>query len=96
MEFLNWRGITHTNPGTKDHVYIGKFNGGRKYRHWQYLIWPVCGVLSMAKSNIGSKESFETKFPKKVTFLQLYDFLKIHKKYTFNSNTTQTSCLNEI
>ena len=41
IEFLNQRDITYTSLGCKDHVYIGKFNGERKYKQGQYLPWPL-------------------------------------------------------
>ena len=56
-----------------------------------------CGLLldslSIANSNTGSKKSFETRFGKELTFSQLFDFLKLQKEYTFNSNVPHTSCI---
>ena len=37
IEFLNRGDITYTNPGRKDHVYIGKIDRERRYRQRQYL-----------------------------------------------------------
>ena len=50
-------------------------------------------ILSIANSNTGCKKSFETRFGKKLTFSELFDFLKLQKEYTFNSNIPYTSCL---
>ena len=41
-------------------------------------------------------DSFEAKFGKKMTFRQLYDLLKHHKRYVFNRKIPQWSCLCEI
>ena len=32
IEFLNRSDISYTNPGRKDHVYIGKIDGESKYK----------------------------------------------------------------
>ena len=74
----------YTNPGRKDHVYIGKFDGERKYKQRDYLLWSLRDVFSIASSNAGSEESFETKFSKELTLSQSHDSLKLHKEYTFN------------
>ena len=96
LKLLNRSDITNTSLGNEDHIYIGDFNSKRKYKQRQYLLWFLRDVLSAANSNVGSEESFETGFGKELTFLQFYDFLKLHKGYTFNSNIPHISCLCEI
>ena len=96
IEFLNQSDITYTSLGRKDHVYFGKFNGERKYKQRQYLLWPWRDILSIANSNAGSEQSFGTRFGKELTFSQLNDFLKLYKEYTFKSNILHASCLCEI
>ena len=61
----------YTNPGNRDHIYIGEFNKERKCKQQQYLQWALVDILSTANSNAGSEESFETKFGKKLLFLQV-------------------------
>ena len=39
LELINRSDITYTNPGSADNVYIGKFEGKRKYLSKQYLMW---------------------------------------------------------
>ena len=96
IEFLNRSDIMYTNPGRKDHVYTGKFNGERKYKQRQYLLWPLRDILPITNSNTGSEESFEGKFGKEITFSQLYDYLKLQKKHSFNSVIPHTSYLYEM
>ena len=63
-----------------------------------YLIWNLRDILDIAnrtgKIEIGN--SFNQKFDKLLTFLQLYDFLKAHKEYSYNNNIPHGSCLCEI
>ena len=96
MEFLNQCDIRETSLGCKNHVYFGKFNGERKYKQRQYLLWTLRDILSMAISNTSSEQSFEIRFGRELIFSQLYDSLKLHKEYTFNSNISHTSRLCEI
>ena len=38
MEWIqNWSNVTHMNPGRRGNVYIGKFNGKRKYKQKRFL-----------------------------------------------------------
>ena len=95
IEFLNQSDIMYTSLGHKDHVYL-KFNGKRKYKQWQYLLWPLCEILSITNSNAGNEQSSEPMFGRELTTLsQLCAFLKLHEEYTFNSNIPHT-CLFEI
>ena len=80
----------YTSLGHKDHVYL-KFNGKRKYKQWQYFLWPLCEILSITNSNAGNEQSSETMFGRELTTLsQLCAFLKLHEEYTFNSNIPHT------
>ena len=70
IEFLNQSDITYTSLGRKDNVYSGKFNGQRKYKQRQYLLWPLGDILSIANNNAGSEQSFGTMFGEESTFSQ--------------------------
>ena len=88
--------MTYTDSGRKHHVYIDKFNGERKYKQRQYLLWPLRDMWLIGNSNADKEESFGTKFGKDLTFSQLYDFVQLRKEHTFNSNIRHTSCLCEV
>ena len=77
-------------------MYLGKIDGESKHEQKQYLLWPLREIVSIANRNEASDESFESKCNKKLTFSQLYDFLKIHKEYVYNINIPHASCLCEI
>ena len=55
-------------------MYIGKIDGESKYKQKQYLLWSLRKIVSIANCNEAVDESFESKFNKKLTFSQLYDF----------------------
>ena len=93
---MNRSDLSYTNPGPKNHVYIGKIGGESKYKQKQYLLLPLLEIVSIANCNEAVNESFESKFNKKLTFSQLYDIPKIHKEYTYNINIPHASCLCEI
>ena len=78
IEFLSQSDIGCTSLSHKDHVYFGKLNDERKYKHRQYLLWLCVIFLLSANSNAGCEQSFETRCGKEFTFLQLYNFLKPH------------------
>ena len=40
IAFLDRSDIFYTNPGHKNHIYIGKFDGESKYKQKQYLLQP--------------------------------------------------------
>ena len=86
---------TYTNLGRKDHVYIGKVDGEKVYKQKSYLLWNTRDILDIANRSgkIEISDSFHLKFEKKLTFSQMYDFLKAHKEYSYNKNGT---CLCEI
>ena len=52
--------------------------------------------MSIANSNADSEQSLETRYGKELTFSQFYDFLKLHKEHTFNSNIPHISCFCKI
>ena len=81
IQFLDRSDIFYTNPWRKNHIYIGKFDGESKYKQKQYLLWPLRKIVSIGNGNDEINESFESKFNKKLTFSQLYDFFKSHKEY---------------
>lgn len=94
VEFLDRADISYTNSGQKDHVYIGRIGEESQSKQKRYLLWPIREVLSMA--NPDAYDSFNSKFGKKLTFSQLYDFLKAHKEYVYHTNIPHASCLCEI
>ena len=96
IEFLSRSDISYTNPGRKDNVYIGKSNGESRYLQRRYLLWPSRDILLMANGTEGIGDSYASKFEEKLKFSQLYDFLKLHKEYVYNSNIPHLSCLCEI
>ena len=96
--FLAQSGITYTNPGQKDNVYIGKKDGKRYYKQRLYLLWNLRDLLGITNGTgkINVPNSFHQTFDKLLTFSQLYDFLKKHKEYYFNKSILHGSCLYEI
>ena len=100
MAFLNRPDISCTTPGRKDNVYVGIFNKENKFVQKRYLLWTIREILDiingskLLESSEGDKFCF--KFGKDITFRQLYDLLKRHKQYIFNTKIPQWSCLCEI
>ena len=43
-----------------------------------------------------SGESFQTRFSEKISFRQMYEFVKSHREFVFNKDIPQSSCLCEI
>ena len=85
-EFLNRPDISYTTPGRNDNVYMGKVNGERQYQQKQYLLWTLRELFEIVNgctqiSHLNSSECFESKFNVKLTFCQLYDFIKVNKYY---------------
>ena len=89
--------LTYTNPGHADNVYFGKIDGEREYLPRQYLLWSLkdlYDILNGTSASIGqAPPNFQTTFSEKLTFSQLYDFIKNHKQYIYNKNIPHTSCL---
>ena len=97
IEFLVRADLTYTNPGRKD-VYIGKENPEWIYKQRLYLLWNLRDIIDIANGTgkIEIANSFIQTFNKSLTFSQLYDFLKTHKKYSYNKNIPHDSCLCDI
>ena len=79
---------------------MGKVNGERQYQQMQYLLWTlrelleiVNGCTQISHLNSSEEECYESKFNVKLTFCQLYDFIKINKYYIFNKNIPHIACL---
>ena len=90
--------MTYTNPGRPDNVYIGKVNGERTYMPHQYLLWSLRDLLEIVNGTNALIEdddapNFGDSFGEKLTFSQLYDFVKTHKQFINNKNSPHTSCL---
>ena len=89
--------LTYTNSGRVDKVYIDKTDGERQYLPLQYLLCSLKDlhdILNGTSASIGqAPPNFQTTFSEKLTFSQLYDFIKNHKQYIHNKNIPHTSCL---
>ena len=97
IEVLGRSDLTYTNRGHADNVYIGKVDGERQYLPRQHLLWSLKDlhdILNETSVLIGqAPPNFQTTFSEKLTFSQLYDFIKNHKQYIYNKNIPHTSCL---
>ena len=67
------------NPGKKDHVYLDRSNGERKYEQKRYLLWPLRDLLNIL--NTPKNDSYVDSYREELTFSVLYRFLKAHKQY---------------
>ena len=93
IEFLSRSDMTYTNPGRQDNVYIGKVDGERKYLPRQYLLWTLKDLLDIINGSELHSSNFVSTFSEKLSFSQLYDFIKSHKQFVYNKNIPHTSCL---
>ena len=97
IEVLGRSDLTYTNPGRVDNVYIDKIDGERQYLPLQYLLCSLKDlhdILNGTSASIGqAPPNFQTTFSEKLTFSQLYDFIKNHKQYIYSKNIPHTSCL---
>ena len=95
--FLSRNEVSYTNPGKKDHVYVGKIDGERRYKQRLYLYWNLRDLLDIMSGTgkVDVTDTFYQNFKKLLTFSQLYDFLKYHKEYCYNQNIPHGSCLSE-
>ena len=97
IEVLGRSDLTYTNPDRADNVYIGKIDDERQYLSCQYLLWSLKDLhdtLNGTSASIGqAPPNFQTTFSEKLTFSQLYDFIKNRKQYIYNKNIPHTSCL---
>ena len=90
IEFLGRSDTTYTNPGRQDNIYMGKVNGERKQLPKQYLLWTLRYLLDIIN---GAESNFESTFSEKLTFSQLYDFIKTHQQFIYNKDILHRSCL---
>ena len=96
--FLSHSEVSYTNPGSKDHVYAGKIDIERGYKQRLYLLWNLRDLLDFVNGTgkVDATDTFYQNFTKLLTFSQLYDSLKHHKKYCYNQNIPHGLCLCEI
>ena len=90
IEFLSWSDMTYTNPDRQDNVYIGKVDGERKYLPRQYLLWTLKDLLDIINGSELHSSNFVSTFSEKLSFSQLYDFIKNHKQFVYNKNIPHT------
>ena len=99
-EFMERPDITYTNPRRRDQKYIGKENGKSKFVPIRYLLWTLRDLLDMINGcPLVAQEKFDgivDIFDKKLTFRQLYNFVKSRKYFVFNRDIPHASCLCEI
>ena len=93
IEFLSRSDMTYINPGRQDNVYIGKVDGERKYLPRQYLLWTLKDLLDIINDSELHFSNFVSTFSEKLSFSQLYDFIKSHKRFVYDKNLPHTSCL---
>ena len=89
IEFLSWSDMTCTNPGCQDNVDTGKVDGEPKYLPRQYLLWTLKDLLDMINGSELHSSNFVPSFSEKLSFSQLYDFIKSHKQFVYNKNMPQ-------
>ena len=90
IEFLSRSDMTYTNPGRQGNVYIGKVDGERKYLPRQYLLWTLKDLLDIINGSELHSSNFVSTFSEKLSFSQLYDFIKSHKQFVYNKNLPHT------
>ena len=78
IEFLSQSDMAYINPGRQDNVYIGKVDGERKYLPRQYLLWTLKDLLDIINGSELHSSNFVSTFSEKLTFSQLYNFIKSH------------------
>ena len=94
VEFLDRSDILYTNPGGKESICV-KTYGVKQFIPKRYLLWTIREIFEIVNGSdiIDSYDTFQDRFQKKLTFRQLYDFLKFHKEYIFNRSIPHWSCL---
>ena len=90
IEFLSQSDMTYTNPGCQDNVYIGKVDGEQKHLPRQYLLWTLKDLLDIINGSELHSSNFLSTFSEKLSFSQLYDFIKSHKQFVYNKNLPHT------
>lgn len=90
--------ITYTTPGRRDAIYVGMDGGKRRYKQKRYLLWKLRDLLEIINGSTSNENflSFPETFEHKLSFRQLYDFLKVHKEIFWNGKIPHSSCLCEI
>ena len=75
-----------------------KTNGVKDFIPKCYLLWTIREILEIANGSdmVKTCETFQDKFQKKLTFRQLYDFIKFHKECILNRSISHWSCLCQI
>ena len=58
--FLERSDITYINPGRRDTVYVGMYDGKREYKQKQYVLWKLRDLLKIID---GSKIIINENFP---------------------------------
>ena len=101
MNFLERPDITLTNSGTKDSVYTGKIDGVSQFVQKQYLLWSLKDLHEIINGNevVGidvSDQSYADRFDEKLSFANMYGFLKSKKQFIWNRNIPEFSCLCEV
>ena len=69
------------------------------FRQRKHLLWTLKDLLGIANGCfVSSNENniFVTAFDRKLSFHQLYEFIKSNKEYIFNKNIPHAACLCEI
>ena len=97
-EFLDRSDISYTNPGCKESICV-KTYGVKQFIPKGYLVWTIRENFEIVNGSgiIDSCETFQDRFQKKLTFRQMYHFLKFHKKYIFNrSIPTGYACVKYV
>ena len=78
---------------------MGKNDGQKLFRQRKYLLWTLNEVLGTANECSVTNESddtFVSVFDRKLSFRQLYDFIKLNKECVYNRNIPHATCLCEI
>ena len=63
-----------------------KANEVKQFVPERYLLWTIREILEIGirSDMVKTCETFQDKFQNKLPFHQLYDFIKLHKKYVIN------------
>ena len=90
--------ITYTLLGMKDQKYTGKLNGESTLVQRRYLLWTLGEIVDILNDlpSTGTVGSIFSKFSKKISFRQLYDFVKNHPEFVFNRDIPHSPSLYEI
>ena len=98
-EFLDRPVVSLITPGKNDHVYVGKVDGKKQFLQKRYLLWTLRDLLDIANgcSVVNQDDlTFVGSFEHKLSFRQLYGFIKSRKQYIYNKDIPHSACLCEI